>query len=73
MSNFFDDLSKPCPHPVGTRVEVISMPDEPSPLPVGTLGTVTGGNAAQVYVEWDGGSNLSLLPGIDKWKVVVNA
>jgi hypothetical protein len=67
---FFENLSKPPPLPEGTRIELVAMPNDPDAIPVGTKGTVTGGNAAQMYVDWDDHRSLILLPGIDRWRVV---
>ena len=57
--------------PPGTRVMLVDMPDDSGPPPVGTVGTVTGGNGAQVWVAWDNGSRVALLPGVDRWREVV--
>jgi hypothetical protein len=64
--------------PAGTRIELVSLaPGEPGEyvetLQPGTKGTVTGSNdgmVPQLWVKWDDGSNLALLPGEDSWKVV---
>jgi hypothetical protein len=37
------------------------MPDDPNPMPVGSTGTVTGGNGEQIWVDWDNGRGLILL------------
>lgn len=63
-------IKEPCPLPVGTRIELVEMPDDPCPIAVGSLGTVTGGSGAQIHVDWDDHRSLSLIPGIDTWKVV---
>lgn len=59
---------------VGSRVELLAMPNDPDPVPEGTLGTVTGvrggGLYAQVHVQWDNGRTLSLIPGVDRWMEV---
>lgn len=52
----------------GDRVRVTGrMPDEPNPIPIGTVGTVTevlneGTQFAQMVVDWDNGRGLMLLP-----------
>src|SRR5262245_3986578 len=63
-------LHEPCPLEVGTRIELEWMPADPDPIPKGTQGTVRGGSAAQIDVEWDNGRSLFLIPGTDRWKVV---
>jgi hypothetical protein len=52
----------------GDRVRVVGiLPNDPSPLPVGSEGTVTAvlneaTTLAQVCVDWDNGRSLMLLP-----------
>lgn len=67
---FFEALRRPCPVPEGTRIRLIAMNNDPSAIEPGTEGTVTGGNGAQMYVDWDNGRTLMLLPGEDVWQVV---
>jgi hypothetical protein len=63
-------LGQPCPLDVGTRVEVTGiMPNDPSPMEVGARGTVTGGNGGQIWVDWDNGRSLILLPS-DPYRVI---
>lgn len=68
--DFWNMMREPCPHPSGTRIRLISMPDDPDPVPAGTMGTVDHGNGAQLFVKWDNGRSLHLLVGIDKYEVV---
>lgn len=70
MSDFWGNLGKESPVAEGTRIRLISMPDDPDPIPYGTLGTVIGGNGAQLSVKWDNGRSLHLLVGIDDYEVV---
>ncbi len=48
----------------GHRVRLISMADDPDPIPAGTIGTVAGvylhNDWTQVEVNWDGGRSLML-------------
>jgi len=48
----------------GVRIRLISMPEDPDPIPVGTLGVVLRvydhGDWAQVEVAWDNGRKLML-------------
>jgi len=58
-------------YPVGTRVELLEM-DDPQAPPVGTKGTVQGvDDVGQIMVHWDTGSSLSLIPGVDRCRVLV--
>jgi hypothetical protein len=61
---------------VGDRVELISMPSDPDPVPPGTQGTVDwvgdpnmfGDNTQQIGVAWDNGRSLIMIKGIDRFK-----
>lgn len=71
VTDFFTAIGQPCPHPEGTRIEITGrMPDEPDLLPIGSTGTVTGGNGGQLHVQWDNGRTLMLLVGRDPYRVV---
>ena len=61
-------------YPEGTRVELIQMDDEYNTLlEPGSLGTVYGvDETGNVLVNWDCGSSLSVLWGIDKIKLAQN-
>lgn len=55
------------------RIRLDYTNDEYTHLRPGAEGTVTGvtvGEFAQVRVRWDDGSNLSLLPDIDRYTVI---
>ena len=57
----------------GDRVKLIYMPDDPDPIPSGSVGTVTrvtDGPLAQISVDWDNGRSLSLVPGTDEFEVI---
>lgn len=56
--------------PKNTRLKLISMDDIQAP-PSGTFGTVLGvDDIGMILVKWDNGSNLSLIPEEDKFKIV---
>ena len=53
-------------YPRGTRVVLIEMDDVQAP-PVGTKGTVRYvDDAANIGVEWDNGSTLNVIYGVDR-------
>ncbi len=57
-------------HPHGTKVELLTM-DDPQAPPTGTRGEVMGvDDAGQILVRWETGSSLSLIPGIDSFRIV---
>ena len=57
-------------YPRGTKVKLLAM-DDPQAPPVGTLGEILGvDDAAQLLVRWETGSSLSLIPGVDSFRIV---
>lgn len=63
----------------GDRIELLAMPEDPCPLPAGSLGTVEyvtehdwGGDRCfeQVSVRWDSGSSLMLSVPPDRARVI---
>ena len=57
-------------YPRGTRVELLCM-DDPQAPPTGTMGEVIGvDDAGQLLVQWETGSSLSLIPGVDSFRIV---
>ena len=61
----------------GDRIRLISMPDDPDPVPAGCTGTVesvTEGPLGQIHVKWDESKRtLSLVPGVDRFEVIESA
>lgn len=58
-------------YPAGTRVELLQMDDVQAP-PIGTKGTVTGvDDTGSLMVNWDNGSGLNVIYGIDHVRKVV--
>ena len=58
-------------YPAGTRVELIQMDDTQAP-PTGTHGTVTGvDDTGSLLVDWDNGSGLNGIWGVDVVRKVV--
>jgi hypothetical protein len=53
---------------IGERIELILCTDEFTPLTPGTQGLVNHvDDTGTVFVNWENGSTLGLIPGIDKW------
>ena len=56
-------------YPPGTRVELISMDNDPRPIESGTHGTVrVVDDMGTIHVEWDNGRRLGLIPGEDSFR-----
>lgn len=56
-------------HLVGKRIVCTQMADDPQAIPAGTQGTVRSiDDALQIHVQWDNGSRLALIPGVDQWE-----
>lgn len=55
---------------VGDRIELISMVNDPDPVPSGTKGTVyhVGGGVANV--NWDNGRNVGIIVGEDRFTII---
>lgn len=59
-------------YPAETRVELLEMDDVQAP-PIGTKGTVTGvDDTGSLMVDWDNGSGLNVVYGIDRVRKVVD-
>ena len=59
-------------YPAGTRVELLQMDDVQAP-PIGTKGTVTGvDDIGSLMVNWDNGSGLIVIYGIDRVRKMVD-
>ena len=56
-------------YPNGAKVELLGM-DDPQAPPMGTMGEVMGvDDAGQLLVRWETGSSLSLIPGVDSFRI----
>lgn len=56
---------------LGKRVQLISTTDEYTNLQYGDLGVVNYiDDTGTVFVNWDNGSKLGLIPGTDRWKII---
>ena len=56
-------------YPRGTRVELLGM-DDPQAPPIGAMGEILGvDDAGQLLVRWETGSSLSLIHGIDSFRI----
>lgn len=61
-------------YPIGTRIKLISMGDDPHPIPPGTKGTVEGiDDIATVFCRFDNGRSLGLAYGEDHYRALTQA
>lgn len=60
-------------YPVGSRVELLTMADDPKPIPNGTRGVIKSVDGmATVHVIWDDGRQLGVIPGIDQFRLLTD-
>lgn len=58
-------------YPAGTRVELLEMNDPHRMMPKGLKGTVTWvDDTGTICVDWDNGSSLGVVYGIDRCRVI---
>lgn len=65
------ELYKESYYLLGKRVRLLFMPDDPCPIEPGTIGTVDHiDDIGTVFIKWDNGRSLGLVPGIDSWEYI---
>ena len=65
------ELYKESYHLLGKRVRLIYMPNDPSPVQPGTTGTIDYiDDIGTIFVKWDNGRSLGLVPGTDSWEYI---
>lgn len=58
-------------YPAGTRVELLEMNDPYRVMPKGLKGTVTWvDDTGTIGVDWDDGSSLGVIYGLDRCRVI---
>lgn len=56
----------------GKKIKLISMQDD-YPVPSGSMGIVDFiDDAGQIHVNWNNGSSLALIYGVDKFEIIKN-
>lgn len=54
---------------INKRIKLISMTDDPNPIPSGTMGTIRHVGGGVINVNWDNGRSLGLVMGVDKYEI----
>jgi hypothetical protein len=55
---------------IGKKIKMIQM-DDPDPILEGTIGIITGIDfLGTLYVEWENGRSLSVIPGEDSYEIL---
>lgn len=73
LKNIMQIKAREKQYPPGTRVELIYMDDSYSKLEAGDQGTVTAVDCmGDIEVNWDSGSTLKLIYGVDRFRVINN-
>ena len=58
-------------YPAGTRIRLIHMADDISPVPPGTIGSVAIiDDAGNIHMNWENGRSLALIEGVDEFDVI---
>jgi len=58
-------------YPKGTKIELINMDDPYRDMPAGLKGIVDHvDDACQIHCDWENGSGLALIPGVDEFRIV---
>jgi len=58
-------------YPAGTQIRLISMAEEPFPLPAGSIGEVEMiDDAGNLHMKWQCGRGLALIAGADTFEVI---
>ena len=52
------------------RIVLDEMPEDPNPIPQGSQGTVVDSDPLQIFVDWDNGRDLHLIPSVDKFHII---
>lgn len=74
MRNLREQMQQPPREPIGSRIRITKMTKDDQahvPLEKGDEGVVVGGNYACLWVRFDKGFDITIVPGIDQYVVVV--
>lgn len=61
-------------YPPGTRIELLSMENDPRPVASGTRGTVSCvDDIGTIHVKFDDGRGLGIIPGVDSFRMLTES
>lgn len=55
---------------IGKRIKLLSMDNDPNPVPDGMEGTVIHIGGGIINVDWDNGRSLGVVEGVDKYTIL---
>ena len=59
-------------YPIGTRIQIDSMADDPNPIPSGTKGSVIFvDDAGTLHCKFDNGRSLGMCPEVDRFHKII--
>lgn len=66
-----DSIKRDTSNCIGKKVQLIFTDDPYTLLKSGDTGTITHlDDAGTIFVNWDSGESLGLIPGVDKFKII---
>ena len=61
-------------YPPGTRIELLSMENDPRPVASGTRGTVNCvDDIGTIHIKFDDGRGLGIIPGVDSFRMLTES
>ena len=61
-------------YPPGTRIRLIEMNDPYALVPPGTEGSIVHiDDQCQLHMEWDNGRTLAVIPGVDRFSIILQS
>jgi hypothetical protein len=55
---------------IGKKIVLITMSDDPNPIPSGTIGTIYNVGGGVLNVKWENGRTLGIIEGVDMYDFI---